>query len=187
MYNILICDDERDIVSALKIYLESDGYTTFTAFNGKEAVECIENNIFDIAGVRVICSFPSDIYKLAESLMAQDDIRVYKVKDYIANPKPNGYRSLHLIVSVPIFLAKEKRPMKVEIQLRTIAMDFWASLEHQLRYKNDVEATASLKYRLKRCAEQSAALDEEMQSIYQEINGSGYIEKSACVEADFRA
>jgi putative GTP pyrophosphokinase len=85
----------------------------------------------------VICSFTEDVYALADALLSQDDITLIETKDYIKNPKPNGYRSLHLIVSVPIFLAKEKRPMKVEIQLRTIAMDSWASLEHQLRYKKD--------------------------------------------------
>ena len=95
----------------------------------------LEEHLFDIAGIRVICSFPEDIYLLADCLLKQDDIRLIQKKDYIRNPKPSGYRSLHLIVEVPIFLEKEKRLMKVEVQLRTIAMDFWASLEHKLRYK----------------------------------------------------
>ena len=99
------------------------------------SVESIEENLFDVAGVRVICSFPRDVYMLAESLLKQDDIELIEKKDYIKNPKQNGYRSLHLIVAIPIFLANEKRIMKVEIQLRTIAMDFWATLEHQLKYK----------------------------------------------------
>ena len=101
------------------------------------SLESIEENINDIAGVRVICSFQEDIYMLADCLLQQDDVRLIERKDYIKNPKPGGYRSLHLIIEVPIFLEKEKRPMKVEVQLRTIAMDFWASLEHKLRYKKN--------------------------------------------------
>ena len=128
-------------------------------------VENIEENINDIAGIRVICSFPNDVYMLAEALLKQDDITLVKKKDYIENPKPNGYRSLHLIVSVPIFLAKEKRPMKVEIQLRTIAMDFWASLEHQLRYKKDFEFTEDMAKELLYCADLSAELDGKMENL----------------------
>lgn len=128
-------------------------------------VEDIEENINDIAGIRVICSFPNDVYMLADALLKQDDITLVKKKDYIENPKPNGYRSLHLIVSVPIFLAKEKRPMKVEIQLRTIAMDFWASLEHQLRYKKDFEFTEDMMKELLLCAELSADLDSKMEKL----------------------
>lgn len=128
-------------------------------------VENIEETINDIAGIRVICSFPNDVYMLADALLKQDDITLVKKKDYIENPKPNGYRSLHLIVSVPIFLAKEKRPMKVEIQLRTIAMDFWASLEHQLRYKKDFEFTENMAKELLYCADLSAELDSKMESL----------------------
>lgn len=95
----------------------------------------IEENLFDVAGVRVVCSFVDDVYRIADALVQQDDITLIRRKDYIANPKENGYRSLHLIVAVPIFLTDQKKMMNVEIQLRTIAMDFWASLEHQLRYK----------------------------------------------------
>lgn len=95
----------------------------------------IENNINDIAGVRIICSFLDDIYTLADCLINQDDITLIKIKDYVKNPKDNGYRSLHLIVSVPIFLQNEKRDVKVEVQLRTISMDSWASLEHKILYK----------------------------------------------------
>ncbi len=128
-------------------------------------VEDIEENINDIAGIRVICSFPNDVYMLADALLKQDDITLVKKKDYIEKPKQNGYRSLHLIVSVPIFLAKEKRPMKVEIQLRTIAMDFWASLEHQLRYKKDFEFTENMAKELLYCADLSAELDSKMESL----------------------
>ena len=101
------------------------------------SIDSIRKNIHDIAGVRVICSFVNDVYVLADAFLQQDDITLISKKDYIKKPKKNGYRSLHLIVSVPIFLAHEKRMIKVEVQLRTLAMDFWASLEHQLRYKKD--------------------------------------------------
>lgn len=135
-------------------------------------MESIEENINDIAGIRVICSFPEDIYMLADCLLQQDDITLIERKDYIKNPKPNGYRSLHLIVSIPIFLQHEKRNMKVEVQLRTIAMDFWASLEHKLRYKKVMsdELATELSDELKDCAEKSAALDERMQIIRNRIS-----------------
>ena len=127
----------------------------------------IEEHLYDIAGIRVVCSFRADIYKLADCFLRQDDITLLERKDYIANPKPNGYRSLHLIVEVPIFLENEKRPVKAEVQLRTLAMDFWASLEHKLRYKKDLppETLAALADDLKACAEESVAWDEKMQSI----------------------
>ena len=130
-------------------------------------LESIEKNITDIAGVRVICSFPADIYEVADSFLRQDDITLLERKDYIQNPKPSGYRSLHLIVQVPIFLQNEKKAVTVEVQFRTIAMDFWASLEHKMRYKKNIPAE-QMKYlqdELYDCAEQSAALDKRMQSI----------------------
>lgn len=132
-------------------------------------VEAAEEHLQDIAGIRIICNYLDDIYRLSELLIHQQDIELVEQVDYIQNPKPNGYRSLHLVVRVPVFLSSHTELVPVEVQIRTIAMDFWASLEHQLRYKSDVEATASLKYRLQRCAEQSAALDVEMQSIYKEM------------------
>lgn len=128
-------------------------------------IENIEQSLNDIAGIRVICSFPEDVYMMADALLKQDDIRLIARKDYIAAPKPNGYRSLHLIIGIPIFLAKEKREMKVEIQLRTIAMDFWASLEHRLRYKKDGEFTDNMANELLECAEMSAELDKRMQNL----------------------
>lgn len=130
-------------------------------------MEAIEENINDIAGIRVVCSFPEDIYLLAKCLLQQDDIRLIEKKDYIKNPKENGYRSLHLIVAVPIFLQNEKREMKVEVQLRTIAMDFWASLEHKVRYKKNIPAdeTERLAQELTECAKISAELDQRMQDI----------------------
>lgn len=130
-------------------------------------LEAIEENIRDIAGVRVICAFPEDIYEVADSFLKQDDITLLERKDYIQNPKPSGYRSLHLIVQVPIFLQNEKKPVTVEVQFRTIAMDFWASLEHKMRYKKNIpeEQMKYLQEELYDCAEQSAALDKRMQSI----------------------
>lgn len=130
-----------------------------------KTLESIETNLNDIAGVRVICAFPEDVYTIAETFLKQDDITLLEKKDYIANPKKNGYRSLHLIVAIPIFLAQGKREMKVEVQLRTIAMDFWASLEHQMRYKKDVCFTKEMEQELFECAEISAALDLRMDTL----------------------
>ena len=134
-------------------------------------LRAIEDNLKDIAGVRVICSFPDDIYKLAESFLKQDDITLIERKDYIKNPKPSGYRSLHLIVQVPIFLQNEKKMVNVEVQFRTIAMDFWASLDHKMRYKKELsdEEVEILQEELYDCAKQSAALDERMQRIRDRI------------------
>ncbi len=127
--------------------------------------EALEKELPDIAGVRVICSFPKDVYAIADAFLAQDDITLLARKDYIASPKDNGYRSLHLIVSIPIFLAREKREMKVEVQLRTLAMDLWASLEHQIRYKKDIPFTADAERELRECAAMSAELDERMDRL----------------------
>ena len=125
----------------------------------------MEKNIHDIAGVRVICSFKDDVYMLADALLKQDDITLIEKKDYIEHPKQNGYRSLHLIVGVPIFLAHEKRIMQAEIQLRTIAMDFWASLEHKLYYKQGKVVPRQVLIGLNQCADLAALLDEKMQDI----------------------
>ena len=137
------------------------------AKNIPRSLEDIEKNVSDIAGIRVVCSFVQDIYHLAECFLRQDDIFLIEKKDYIKNPKPNGYRSLHLIVEVPIFLENEKRLVKAEVQLRTIAMDFWASLEHKLRYKKDLPQNKldMLTDDLKKCADQSAEWDIRMQDI----------------------
>lgn len=129
----------------------------------------IEENIHDIAGVRVVCSFPDDIYMLADCLLNQDDITLIEKKDYIKNPKPGGYRSLHLIISVPIFLQNEKRMVTVEVQLRTIAMDFWASLEHKIYYKFEGNAPDYLEQELKACADMADMLDNKMFSLNQAI------------------
>ena len=133
--------------------------------------ESIEHNLNDVAGIRVICTFIDDVYMLADALLSQDDITLIQKKDYIENPKPNGYRSLHLIVEVPIFLAEEKRFMRVEIQLRTIAMDFWASLEHQLNYKKNITNAEMIQNELKHCAEVNAELDRRMSEIKRNIAG----------------
>lgn len=131
--------------------------------------DSIEQNLNDVAGIRVICSFEEDVYTLADALLRQDDITLIRRKDYIQNPKDNGYRSLHLIVSVPIFLGNEKRIMKVEIQLRTIAMDCWASLEHQLRYKKNIKSSQEIEQELIECAQLSFELDERMDKLRDSI------------------
>ena len=133
------------------------------------SVKGIEENLADVAGIRVICSFPDDIYATAKMLTDQDDILVIQVKDYIINPKSNGYRSLHLILEVPIFLSNEKKNMKVEVQFRTIAMDFWASLEHKLKYKKNIENAEEISKELQRCAEASSQLDLRMQALRDRI------------------
>ena len=132
------------------------------------STQSIEENLTDIAGIRIICPFREDIYFLADCLLEQDDVTLVQRKDYIENPKENGYRSLHLIVEVPIFLEHKKKMMKVEVQLRTIAMDFWASLEHKLKYKKD-SVSDQLTADLKLCADESAALDLKMDRIRKEI------------------
>ena len=132
-------------------------------------LESIEANLNDVAGVRVICSFIDDIYKIAEMLVQQDDIELIRIKDYIKNPKPNGYRSYHMIVQVPVFFSNEKRPMRVEVQIRTTAMNFWASLEHQMKYKQDIENADVIMGELKECAEVIAATDEKMLEIRNKI------------------
>ncbi len=164
---------DRNPIESIKSRVKSEG-SLMRKIRDKNIplnLEAIEANIFDIAGVRIICSFPEDIYTLANCLLEQDDIRLIEVKDYIKNPKPNGYRSLHLIVEVPIFLKNEKRDMKVEVQLRTIAMDFWASLDHKLRYKKNLPPVMQneLAEELHDCAEESAKLDLRMQAIRNRI------------------
>ena len=127
----------------------------------------IEKNLNDVAGIRVICGFLDDIYMLADCLLEQDDIRLIARKDYIKNPKPNGYRSLHLIIEIPIFLQSEKKYVKVEVQIRTVAMESWANLEHRLRYKKDLspELLARVNQELLDCAQSSNTIDQKMQEI----------------------
>ena len=131
------------------------------------SLDAIEKNIYDIAGVRVVCPFEKDIYMLRDSILSHDDVTLFEERDYIKNPKSSGYRSLHLIVEVPIYLDKGKKLMKVEIQLRTMAMDQWASLEHRLMYKKDIpdDVSKELRKKLLRCAEINRELDGYMQEI----------------------
>ena len=130
------------------------------------SAESIEQNLNDIAGVRVICAYISDIYMLRDALLRLDDIVLLQEKDYIKNPKPNGYRSLHLIVETPIFLHDQKKQMRVEVQFRTMAMDWWASVEHKLRYKKPA-APEEVNSELKECAEISADLDKRLEKLRQ--------------------
>lgn len=132
-------------------------------------VENIVRYINDVAGVRIICSFTSDIYRIAEAIAQQDDVTVLKVKDYIAHPKPNGYTSYHMIVSIPIFLSDDVIDTKVEIQIRTIAMDFWASLEHKIYYKFEGKAPDGIREELRECAKIISFLDQKMLSINEDV------------------
>ena len=133
------------------------------------SLDSMRANLNDVAGIRVICPFIEDIYTVAQMLTRQDDLVVIKEKDYIKNPKPNGYRSYHLVLQVPVFLSDRKEMVRVEVQLRTIAMDFWASLEHQLKYKKDIANTEELTRELRDCAEVSACLDAKMEEIRKRI------------------
>ncbi|MBO7664043.1 MAG: GTP pyrophosphokinase family protein [Clostridia bacterium] len=135
-------------------------------------IESVEENLHDVAGVRVVCSFADDIYRIEEALLAQEDVTLVNRKDYISNPKPSGYRSLHLIIQTPIYTENGKKDMFVEVQMRTIAMDFWASLEHKLRYKKDInpQTAEQLAIELKACAEESAKLDDKMLQIRNRIS-----------------
>lgn len=133
-------------------------------------LDAVSENLNDVAGVRVICSFVEDIYRVKEIFLKQDDITLIQEKDYIKNPKPNGYRSLHMIVEVPVFFADEKVQIRVEVQFRTIAMDFWASLEHQMKYKKEIANEEDIIKRLKDCAEIIAETDLKMQEINNMIN-----------------
>lgn len=135
-------------------------------------VENVENSLYDVAGIRVVCSYVDDIYGLASALAKQDDITVIREKDYIKNPKPNGYRSYHMIVSVPVFFSDQTRDMAVEVQIRTIAMDFWASLEHQLKYKQEVPDQRKIVEQLTECAEQIAAIDQQMWQVRKKIEAT---------------
>lgn len=160
---------DRNPIESVKTRLKSpDSLARKLARKGfPTTVESVERNIYDVAGVRVVCTFPDDLYTLADALLAQDDVELIERRDYVANPKPSGYRSLHLIVETPIFLEAEKRLMKVEVQLRTISMNFWASLEHQLRYKKNLPAedTRAMGAELVDLAESAADLDSRMQAL----------------------
>ncbi|WP_018924450.1 GTP pyrophosphokinase [Salsuginibacillus kocurii] len=130
----------------------------------------IKENIVDIAGIRITCSFLSDIYKLSEMLESQKDIKVLDIKDYIKHPKANGYQSLHLIVEVPVFMSDREEHICVEVQIRTIAMDFWASLEHKIYYKFNKEVPERVLADLKEAAETATQLDKKMERLHKEMN-----------------
>ena len=133
------------------------------------SIDSAKNNLNDIAGIRVVCSFLSDIYEVADMLKRQDDIKVIEEKDYIKNPKANGYRSLHLVLEIPVFLSNHMERAKIEVQIRTIAMDFWASLEHKLYYKSVGDPPTHITEDLKECAEIISLTDMRMQSIQKEV------------------
>ena len=133
------------------------------------STDTVRSDIFDFAGVRVVCNYIEDIYTVANLLTSQDDIKVLQRKDYIENPKPNGYRSLHLVIETPVFLSEKKELVTVEVQIRTIAMDFWASLEHELKYKTDTEVSTDLANQLHECAEAISKIDAHMQKIYKTL------------------
>jgi putative GTP pyrophosphokinase len=135
----------------------------------EKTIEEAEKYILDIAGVRIICSFVKDIYMIAELLMKQEDLKLLRMKDYIRNPKPNGYRSLHLILSVPIVLSTGKKDVMVEVQIRTSAMDFWASIEHKITYKKDFPEKERITRQLRECAEQINTIDMRMEKIDEAI------------------
>ncbi len=138
---------------------------------GKEvSISSAKENIFDIAGIRVVCNFIDDVYAMADMMLEQNDVRLIMKKDYIESPKPNGYRSLHLVIAVPVFLLNGCEYVPVEVQIRSVAIDFWASLEHQLRYKKEKELSPQVHQELKACAEASAILDKRMQLLFDEIS-----------------
>ncbi|NNG17985.1 GTP pyrophosphokinase family protein [Naumannella sp. ID2617S] len=134
-------------------------------------LEALREQITDIAGVRVVCSFVRDVYEVAEMLCNQPDVTVLRRKDYIAHPKPNGYRSLHVIVQIPVFFSAEVVHVPVEVQFRTIAMDFWASLEHKIYYKYEREVPGELLAGLHDAAETAARLDADMERLHLEVHG----------------
>ena len=135
----------------------------------ESTIENMVRYVNDIAGVRVICSFTSDIYRIADMISNQNDIKILSIKDYIKNPKESGYKSYHMLVSIPIYLSDRKVDAKVEIQIRTVAMDFWASLEHKIRYKFEADAPQHIKEELVECAHMVSDLDARMLSLNDEI------------------
>lgn len=163
---------DRNPIEAIKTRLKSPESITgkMVARGYPLTVESLEENLNDVAGVRVICGFPTDIYQLSNAFLRQDDVELVERKDYLANPKRNGYRSLHLIVRIPIYLHDEKKMMKVEVQFRTIAMDWWASLEHKITYKKGLEIPQEIARELRECAEEGAILDYRMEQVYRRIH-----------------
>lgn len=132
-------------------------------------ISSMVENLNDIAGIRVICSFVDDIYDLATMLVSQDDVKVIEIKDYIKNPKPNGYRSYHMIIEIPVFFSEKKQYIRVEVQIRTIAMDFWASVEHKIKYKREIDGAEEIIKELKECADIISYTDDRMQNIRKKL------------------
>lgn len=163
---------ERNPISSIQSRLKSNVsiFNKLKQKNLEPTFENIENELSDIAGIRVICNYIDDIYKIANALIRQNDVEVIKVKDYIEHPKENGYRSLHIIIKIPVFFSKSTKKIKVEIQIRTIAMDFWASLEHQMKYKGGkIKDVQLISEELKKCSQVIFETDEKMQSIRRQI------------------
>ena len=133
------------------------------------SVESMQENLSDIAGIRVLCAYIDDIYEIARMLARQKDVQIITVKDYIKNPKENGYRSYHLIVEIPVSFSDCVQPVRCEIQIRTIAMDFWATLDHDMQYKKQVEDSEEITRELKECADLIAGTDEKMLAIRKRI------------------
>ena len=147
-------------------------------------VQSVFENLYDVAGIRVICSFIDDIYLVAEMLARQDDVKVLILKDYIRCPKVNGYRSYHMIIEIPVFFSDRKKNMRVEVQIRTIAMDFWASLDHQMKYKKDLDESEEISEQLRECAEVIAQTDEKMQLIRRKIEEREKTPSPYCFDKD---
>ena len=138
------------------------------------SLDSMEKNLDDVAGIRIICSFVDDIYEVADMLVRQDDVTVIMVKDYIKNPKPNGYRSYHMIIEIPVFFSDSKKPIRVEVQIRTIAMDFGASMDHQLKYKKSfIDDNGEISEELRKCANVIAETDQKMLAIRKRIEAQG--------------
>ena len=158
---------DRNPIESIKSRLKDpiSIYNKLKKLDKEVSITSIQENLYDVAGVRVICSFIDDVYFLADCISKQNDVEVVTIKDYIKNPKENGYRSYHMIIKIPIFYADEVKHIAVEIQFRTIAMDFWASLEHTIRYKKGIENNQEIEQELKECALSSHEWDEKMQKI----------------------
>ena len=132
-------------------------------------LDTVRAEVFDIAGIRVVCNYREDIYTMSELLLKQSDVDLIKIKDYCKNPKPSGYRSLHVVISIPVFLVYSKTTVPVEIQFRSIAMDTWASLEHELKYKNKGALTEDIQKQLTQCAKTLSDVDEQMERIRHQV------------------
>lgn len=167
-------NNERDPIENIKTRIKSPS-SMIEKLCAKGLVPIAENipgNVTDAAGARVICTYIDDVYEVAKILSAQKDVRVLEVKDYIKNPKPSGYRSYHMIIELPIYIGEEIHRVCAEIQIRTLSMDFWASLEHQIRYKHDIPNQAIIASELKRCADEVASVEMNFLTIRDMINAT---------------